>query len=1350
MKKSRSVLALVLCLCLFFEYIDFDVKQNNVYAVESLESKKNAILASAIQYIKSSQNEDGSFGDTYLINDTAEAAAVLSRFSDVDVSRSLAWLKSQNTESNIDTLSRTVMASGKVEDIKKLLNSVNTDGGVGLTDEYSSDILDSILVLEAVNSLDNTFHNNSTWKLVQYIARQMNKDGSFSYTKNSDPNDILTAMALYTVSKYMSDNKITSDITADMISKSKTHLSNKFDKSFPSENIEENLYIALALMESKSLDDIEGVIDSLADIQSEDGSFGNDVHLTSLAVWLLSKMDTEHLIQVYDLKMSNTSKAYYGVDSNIKVTYALTYEAQIDTPYQIKCVITNGKNTIYESESKEIKLSKKSNLLDGSFDGITINENKDDNVVVTIKLLDGDKVVKEVSGDIVMENQPRAGKTNLDDFALELSDYYTFVGNEISVNATYQLLYYTNVDNSVDMQVMLSCNGQNIDEKNYTEKMIPEEDSIVRDAISFTPDTTKEGIYKVTVRCLYDGNLVAENSADFYIINNPAKNVEEDPVIVNASLTDATQTDASKVEREKIPFTVSWIGPKLSDYLIYAGKEKDVNVSAGLLYYGDEGFEGIVTTEISKDDEVINTVNSDVDIPVGGNTYDIKNIATFTVKELGEYIVKTTLYDESGKEIKNGSKSVKVIDKKRIDLIADSTISNTEDKTINIRWNDISNSNDSYNYRLYRRYDGNDWEARSIWNEEDKVRVLNVYPYTPLLEDWMTTTISDTETPAGMGMFEIDAVYIGTFNGNPEGYLKDDNGSWKYDVLFFGSWDDNNGCDLSGHAADVVMSFVDSGRGALFGHDSVCVNNGHNNFARFGPKIGIDVKFDYDVYSGNTVSVVEYGTLTNFPWTLRGTLSIPYCHTYGQYAGGSLPGTEWMSIDANRKYDPNTNAHTNAYLVTYNNLGLIQTGHSNGQATDDERKVLANTLFYLHQISQVTTAKDNSFYDLAAPDAPDVKFTGIDGNKLNVNISAKDNGTKYQYYIEAISSTDAETENEKSNIMTHVALSGIDGYVFVINDKADEDKSILEFDENNEKVINLVKADESGEVKAEIEIPETRGKQYLHIYAVDKENNVSEKKIFPLDEGMLATDISTDKEEYLNNETAHVKSITKSLLYTEDGNVSITLYDSEDNFIEEVYYENEQSVSKAEPCEIDTDILLDESYSGDYKLKIEWEDEGKVLCEDFASFKVKEAEDEVIEEIVNPATPTDSNPPTQQDDTDSVEENKPSGSQNDQDKDSTDTDNKTDITDVPGNPSNPGKEVIVNPEATTETTTETATEKKTEVVNDKTKETEKTTSGKKAPETGDDMNIVLILICMFASVGIIGLIVFLKWKKKNK
>ena len=31
------------------------------------------------------------------------------------------------------------------------------------------------------------------------------------------------------------------------------------------------------------------------------------------------------------------------------------------------------------------------------------------------------------------------------------------------------------------------------------------------------------------------------------------------------------------------------------------------------------------------------------------------------------------------------------------------------------------------------------------------------------------------------------------------------------------------------------------------------------------------------------------------------------------------------------------------YLTTWNNTAMIQTGHSNGNSTEDERKVLANT-----------------------------------------------------------------------------------------------------------------------------------------------------------------------------------------------------------------------------------------------------------------------------------------------------------------------------------------------------------------------------------------------------------------------
>ena len=127
---------------MFFECTIFGFESDHVYADESLESKRDKILTSAVKYLESSQNEDGSYGDSYLINDTAEAVAVLSRFSDADVSRSLAWLRSQNPESNIDTLSRMIIAEGNSDAVKNLLKAWNQDGGVGLNDEYGSDILD--------------------------------------------------------------------------------------------------------------------------------------------------------------------------------------------------------------------------------------------------------------------------------------------------------------------------------------------------------------------------------------------------------------------------------------------------------------------------------------------------------------------------------------------------------------------------------------------------------------------------------------------------------------------------------------------------------------------------------------------------------------------------------------------------------------------------------------------------------------------------------------------------------------------------------------------------------------------------------------------------------------------------------------------------------------------------------------------------------------------------------------------------------------------------------------------------------------------------------------------------------
>ena len=82
----------------------------------------------------------------------------------------------------------------------------------------------------------------------------------------------------------------------------------------------------------------------------------------------------------------------------------------------------------------------------------------------------------------------------------------------------------------------------------------------------------------------------------------------------------------------------------------------------------------------------------------------------------------------------------------------------------------------------------------------------------------------------------------------------------------------------------------------------------------------------------------------------------------------------FIPSDANHKY----------YLTTWNNTAMIQTGHSGGQSTEDERKVLANTLFYLKQLTHKTEILDNSARDIADPNKPENILYKVDeqGNDI--------------------------------------------------------------------------------------------------------------------------------------------------------------------------------------------------------------------------------------------------------------------------------------------------------------------------------------------------------------------------------
>ena len=84
------------------------------------------------------------------------------------------------------------------------------------------------------------------------------------------------------------------------------------------------------------------------------------------------------------------------------------------------------------------------------------------------------------------------------------------------------------------------------------------------------------------------------------------------------------------------------------------------------------------------------------------------------------------------------------------------------------------------------------------------------------------------------------------------------------------------------------------------------------------------------------------------------------------------------------------------YLTTWNNTAMIQTGHSRGESTEDERKVLANTLFYLKQLTHKTEILDNSARDIADPNKPANITTAVNvDNTTNISFRKPEDNRKY-------------------------------------------------------------------------------------------------------------------------------------------------------------------------------------------------------------------------------------------------------------------------------------------------------------------------------------------------------------------
>lgn len=287
----------------------------------------------------------------------------------------------------------------------------------------------------------------------------------------------------------------------------------------------------------------------------------------------------------------------------------------------------------------------------------------------------------------------------------------------------------------------------------------------------------------------------------------------------------------------------------------------------------------------------------------------------------------------------------------------------------------------------------------------------------------------------GQGKIKVEEISIDEFNNAPTKYLKTSESQWIYDVIVFGSSDKNDSKDLSDLAYNEVKKYIDAGYGVLFGHDTITIQN--INFAKLSSYVKISIGGTQEYTGASKIEVTRKGYITQYPYIIdEEQISIPLTHTNSQWAAGDV----WIRFPLiKNEFGDNTitdketeTGRNNFYLTTNNNTSMIQTGHTKGEASEEEKKIIANVIWYLGQTTKEMEATIRTAEDTAKPESPDGYFTKIDEETIKIELNAEDQGVFYEHFVGA-SRQDGKTPEvmivvDSSWTMNHPQEGGNDIY----------------------------------------------------------------------------------------------------------------------------------------------------------------------------------------------------------------------------------------------------------------------------------------------------------------------------------
>ncbi|MDR1066519.1 MAG: carboxypeptidase regulatory-like domain-containing protein, partial [Clostridiales bacterium] len=226
--------------------------------------------------------------------------------------------------------------------------------------------------------------------------------------------------------------------------------------------------------------------------------------------------------------------------------------------------------------------------------------------------------------------------------------------------------------------------------------------------------------------------------------------------------------------------------------------------------------------------------------------------------------------------------------------------------------------------------------------------------------------------------------------------------------------------------------------------------------------------------------------------------------------------------------------HSNYFLSTYNNAATIQTGHSDEKATNAERSIVSNTLFYLAQLTFDTNLDDFSAIDYAAPSQPAVTLSDINNGKVIAKISSQDQGTWYEGRVEA--SGQSNGAQYESNVAREETVSGVRGYYVKVSTSQNYDP----YDATKTGDNFVGQADGVNYVESQVD-ESVAANSYMHVRAIDWSGNLSPVYSVKLSDIIYSVNVTVlDDDNDAPIPGAIVRMLEKTLYTEQNGTARMT------------------------------------------------------------------------------------------------------------------------------------------------------------------------------------------------------------------